>query len=261
LIGHLRFPSAVRVILKHFDDERKIATLFLVQEVAGSLPSFVPGGVRLRLSQESMLRRLPQQPLNLVGAYLMAFLGAGLGIGLQVYLTYILPDFLDPGRIATALTWAFVGGSIFGLGIFLARVMTERLQTPNVLLNVLLGTIAGGVGLNVALLIMHTFFLSSPPRGFLITIGCAVIALSFALGGLIRWRLLKMVLSSASVFLAILGTWLIHVNLTTSPVELTPLFKYDYTWQLPQIVLIALVVALSIGIFGNLVDLSIKDEQ
>ncbi|HLO29657.1 MAG TPA: serine/threonine-protein kinase [Anaerolineales bacterium] len=260
LIGHLRSPSAVQVILRHPDEGRKIDALLLIQRVAGSLPSFVPGGVRLRLSLEWVLQRLMQQPVSLFGAYLVAWLGTALGIGLQVYLTYNLPDWMDIARISTSLEQGLIIGSIFGLGIFLSRAIIERFRTSNTFLRVTFGTIAGVLGMNIALFIFHVLFLSTPPRGFLITLGCALIALTFALSSLLRSRLVKILLSSLSILMAITGTWLIHVNLAASPVELTPVFRYDYTWPLAQVIFTALVVALPIGIFGNLISLSIKEE-
>lgn len=261
LIGHLRSPSAVRVVLSHFDEGRKIAALLLIQQAAGSLPSFVPSRVRFRLSLEWILERLTQQPVNLIGAYMMAFLGAALGVGTQVYLTYNLPDFLDIARVATSLEQGLIIGSVFGLGIFLTRVITERFYTSSALLSVFLGTIAGGLGMNIALLIFHVLFLNTPPMGFLITLGCMMIALTIAVGGLTGSRLIKMLLSSVSIIMAITGTWWIHSNLAASPVELTPMFRYAYSWPLTQVFFTALVVAFLIGIFGNLISLSIKDEQ
>jgi serine/threonine protein kinase len=260
LIGHLRSPSAIQVVLHHFDEGRKIAALLLIQQVAESLPSFVPGPVRFRLSLEWILRRLTQQAVHLIGAYMMAFLGAALGVGLQVYLTYNLPDFLDLARVTTSLEQGLIIGSVFGLGIFLTRVITERFQTSNALLRVFLGTIAGGLGINIALLIFHVLFLNTRPVGFLIPLGCMMIAFTFAVGGLIRSRLIKMFLSSVSILMAIIGTWLIHINLAASPLELTPMFRYDYNWPLIQVLFTALGVAFLIGIFGNLISLSIKDE-
>jgi serine/threonine protein kinase len=259
LIGHLRAASAVNVILRHSDEGRKIDVLLLIQRVAGSLPSFVPGGVRSRLSLEWILQRLTQQPVNLIGAYMLSFLGAALGIGIHVYLAYNLPDFFDSVRIATSLEQGLIIGSVFGLGIFLTKVITQRFHTSNAFLRVLLGTIAGALVMNMALLLFHMIFLHTPPMGFLITLGCMFIGLTFAIGGLIRSRLINIVLSSFSILIAIVGTWLIHVSLATSQVELTPLFKYDYTWPLTQVLFTALVVALSMGIFGNLVSLAIKD--
>ena len=258
LIGHLRSPTAVQVILRHFDEGRKIDALLLVQKVAGSLPSLVPGQIHLRLSLERSLYGLTQRPFNLAGAYVMTFLGAALGVGLQVYMTYNLPDFLDIARFTTSLERGLIIGSIFGLGIFMTRVIVERIHISNMPLRVLLGTIVGALVMNIALLIFHVLFLNSPPRGFLITLGCLLIALTFAVGGLIRSRLIKMFFSSVSIIGAIVGTWLIHTNLAASIAELTPIFRYDYTWPLTQVLFTALGVAFLIGIFGNLVNLSIR---
>jgi serine/threonine protein kinase len=261
LIGHLRSPSAVQIILRHFDEGRKIDTLLLIQQVAGSLPSFVPGPMRLRLSLERSMHGLTQRPINLIGAYVMTFLGAALGVGLQVYLTYNLPDFMDVVRITTSLEWGLIVGSIFGLGIFMTKVITERVHAFNAILRVILGMIAGGIGMNIALLIFHVLFVNTRPTGFLMTLGCMLIALTFAVGGLIHSRIIKMIISSFSILLAIIGSWLIHVNFAASPVELTPMFRYDYTWPLTQVLFTAFAVAFSIGIFGNLVSLSIRNEN
>jgi serine/threonine protein kinase len=261
LIGHLCSPSAIQVILHHQNEDRKIDTLLLIQHTAGSLPAFVPAGVRFRLSLEWILQRLGQQPMNLLAAYTLAFLGAALGVGLQVYLTYNLPNFLDTARVTTSLERGLIIGSVLGLGVFLPRLFVERFQASSAFLRVFLGTIAGGMVMNIALLIFHVLFLSTPPSGFLITLGCGLIAFTFALGGLIRWRLIKMLLAGVSIFMAITGTWWLHINLATSQVEWTPLFRYDYTWPLAQVVFTALAVAFSIGILGNLIDLTIQKES
>lgn len=260
LIGHLRSPSAVQVVLKHAHEGRKIDALLLIQQVAGSLPSLVPTQVRSRLSLERNLQRLTQRPVNLIGAFLMTFLGAVLGISLQVYLTLNFPDYLDAVRITTSLVQGLIIGSIFGLAIFLTRIITERFHMSNSIRSIFLGTIAGGIGMNIALFIFHVLYLDTFPRSFLITIGCMMIAFTFAVGALIRSRLIKMIFSSASILIAILGTWLIHVNLAASPVDLTPMFRYYYTWPLTQVFFTALGVAFLIGIFGNLISLSIRNE-
>jgi hypothetical protein len=136
----------------------------------------------------------------------------------------------------------------------------ERFQASAAALRVLVGTILGGLGMNIAMLIFHVLFINTPPRGFLITAACVLMALTFAVGSLFRSRLLRMVLSSVVVFLAILGTWWIHTSYAASLVELTPLFRFDYAWTLQQVSLTALGVALPIGVLGNLVNLSIVEE-
>ncbi len=260
LIGHLRSASAVRALLKHSNEARKIAALLLVRRAAGNLPAFVPGDLRFRLSAEWIVQLLIQEPVSLVGAYVLALLGAALGVGLQVYLTYNLPDFMDTARFTDSLVQGLIVGTVFGLGIFIIRVVMERFRASPALPRMFVGTILGGMGLNVALLVFHALFLNTPPHGFLITAGCMLIALTFALGGLFRARLLRMFLSSVSVFAAIMGTWWIHTNFAATLVDLTPLFRYDYAWSLTQVALTALGVALPIGILGNLVNLSIAEE-
>jgi serine/threonine protein kinase len=260
LIGHLRSPSAIKTILKYKGEERKIAALSLIQKVAGNLPSDIQPDVRLKLSMNWILYRLTQRPVSLVSAYMFAFFGAALGIGIQVYSTYNLPDFLDTARVSTSLEQGLIIGSIFALGILTTRIIVERFQSYNALFRIALGSFAGLLGLNASLFIFHILFVNTPPKGLLITAACLLIALTFAISGLIRSRLTRMILSSLSIFIAILGTWWIHINLAASPVDLTPVFRYDYSWSLTQIALITFGIALPIGILGNLVDLSIVEE-
>lgn len=259
LIGHFRAAPAVQLVVNHHDEDRSIAALLLVQQVAGSLPAQVRGGIRLRLKLEWAMQRFLQQPASLISAYALAFLGSALGIGIQVYLTYNWPDFFDILRITTSLEQGLIVGAIFGLGIFLARVFVERFQTSRALLRVLMGTLAGSAGMLIAMLAFHVLFRTAPD-GFLIPAGCLVIALVFALVSLMRSRLLKALLSSAVVLAVTLVTWWIHIEFAPSSVELTPLFRYDYAWSLAQVTLTALGTALPIGIFGNLVSLSLHEE-
>lgn len=259
LIGHLRSASAVHSVLKYADDERKIAVLLLIQQASGNLPAFVPRNLRFRLSLEWVLRRLLQEPVSLIGAYALALLGAALGIGLQVFVTYRLPSLLDTARITDSIVQGLVVGAVFGLGIFSIRVIMERFRTSEVLLRIFIATILGGSGLNIALLIFHVLFLDTPPSGFLITTACLLIALTFAVCSLFRARLLRMFLSSLSVFVAIIGTWWLHTQYATSLSDLTPVLLYDYAWTLTQVAFTALGIALPIGIFGNLINLSIVD--
>jgi hypothetical protein len=136
----------------------------------------------------------------------------------------------------------------------------ERFQASSVLLRIILGTLTGGVVMNISLFIFHVLFLNTPPMGFLVTAGCVLIALTFSIGGLLKSRILKMILATVSIFTAILGTWLIHIGSAASSVELTPVFRYDYAWSLTQISSVAFGAAVSMGLLGNLIDLSTLDE-
>ena len=256
LIGHMRAASAVQNILKQRNEGRKVGALLLVQLAAGNLPAFVPGNLRFRLSMEWIIQRLIQEPVSLIGAYLLALLGSALGVGLQTFVTYRLPKLMDTARITDSLQQGLIIGAIFGLAIFFIRVVMERFRTSAVFPRLILGTIAGGFIMNVALLAFHILFLITPPHGFLITAACSLMALTFTLSELSHSRFFKIVLSSISVFAAILGTWWIHITYSTT---LTPIFLYEYSWSLSQVALTAAGIAFSIGIFSNLVNLSVAD--
>jgi protein kinase-like protein len=260
LIGHLRSATAVRLLLKSSNEERKTTALLLIRREAGNLPAFIPQNLRLRLSMEWLLQHLLQEPVSLIGAYMLALLGAAVGFGLQVYFTYNLPTFMDAFRITTSLEQGLIVGAIFGLGIFSTRVIMERFQSSSALLRLFAGTVVGALGLNAAMLVFHVLFLNTSPHGFLITAACLLIAATFAIGGLMRPRLLRMLLASLAVFAAILGTWWLHVSYGTSSTDLSPIFLYDYDWSMTQIALLGLGIAVSIGVFGNLVNLSIGQE-
>lgn len=259
LVGYLHSRSAVNFILNKADKSRLIPALSEVQYSAGHLPVFVPGDIRLRVALEWITRKLTIQPARLFGAYMLALIGATLGIGTHVYLTIRVAEFMDAIRISASLEQGLITGSVFSLGILLARVIVERFAGAGAFLRVLLGTVAGAVVMNIALFIFHILFIHTPPSGFLITFGCMVIAFGYALGGLIRFRWVGMILSIGAIVLAINGTWWLHVNLAASITELTPLFQYDYNWSLSQVLFTSMIVAIWMGVFGNLVKLAAEE--
>ena len=260
LIGHLRSASSVQHILDHFFEDRKLDALLLIQQAAGSLPALVPGRIRNRLLVEGIVQKLTQQPSNLIAAYFMAFLGAALGMGMQNYLTYNLTDLFDSIRITLSIERGLIVGSVFGFGFFLTRTIVERLQVFNTYLRIAVGTIIGWLIMNMALLTLHVLILHTPPMGWLIPLGCMIISLAVSVGSLLGSKLAQISLSSASIFIAIMGTWWAHINYAASNLELTPLFKYNPAWPLAQISSTALIVALLVGVFGSLVTLTVQDE-
>lgn len=256
LVGHLHSQPAVNYILNKADKDRLIPVLLEIQHSAGRLPATVPGTTRFRVSLEWIIQRLTIQPARLFGAYMLALVGTTFGIGTQVYLTYRLPEFMDIARISASLEQGLITGTVFSLGILLARVAVERFSGANTLLRVILGTVAGAVVMNIAMFIFHVLFINTPPSGFLITLGCTLIAFAYALGELTRFRPAGMLMSVSAIGLAITGTWWMHVSMTSDITKLTPLFRYDYNWSLSQILFTSILVAAWIGIFGNLVQLT-----
>jgi hypothetical protein len=259
LIGHIHSRSAVEFITKNAPPGELSALLSKISDTAGSLPSFVGGGIRTQLFLEWVNQQFTTQPARLVGGYLAILLGSALGIALQIYLTYRLPNFLDLTRISSSLIQGVITGFVFSLGIFVSRLGVERFGRIPYALRFAVSSILGAVGTSAAIFLFHVLFLNTMPSGLLIPLGCFIIACSHSLGGLIPWRAVKMMLSVAAIFFAMIGTWWIHNTFSTSVTDLTPLFHYDAQWTFTQISLTALCAALGMGVPGNLSRLDIRD--
>ncbi len=263
LAGHLYSQPAVNFILTNADKDRLIPALLEIQHSAGRLPVFVPRNIRLQVSMEWFIHRLTIQPARLFGAYMLALVGTTIGIGAQNYLTTRTLNLLDTLLISTSLYRGLITGAVFSLGILLTRVIVERFGGASALLRIILATVAGATGLNIAMLIFHILFIKTAPSGFLITLGCTVIAFAYAIGGLVRFRWVSMLISISAIVLAISGTWWVHTILAAASnvsTLWTPLFNYEYSWPMSRIFFTSIFVALWIGIFGNLTRLTVEAE-
>jgi hypothetical protein len=260
LISHARSRSAVEFITKNASRERLSALLTQISNKTGSLPALVKSGVRTQILVDSLSQQLTAQPARLIAAYGTALLGSTLGIALQIYLTYRLPNYMDLTRISSSLIQGLIIGFVFSLGIFLSRLAVERFGHIPFLLRFGTAVLLGGSVTSVAILLFHLLFLNTMPSGPLIVAGCFMIAASYALHGLIPWRIVKMMVSSLAVFGAILGTWGLHTTFSKSITELTPLFQYDLQWSLVRVAVTALCVAIPIGVLGSLLRLDIQED-
>jgi len=260
LIGHLRSLRAVQIVLKGADEDRRLAALMSIQQTAGNLPAAVPLQVRLGISLQWMFHRLFSRPLALLSAYGMAFLGVALGFGLHVYLSYRLPGFFNIDRLKVGLYQGAFVGAMFGVGILAAKLFVERLSNQNAFLRLIMATLSGGIILNVSMIIYDGMYLYRLPDGFLTTAACVLIALGFALGGLTGSRPWKIVISTLAFFAAVAGSWWAHRIFAASPLYLTPLFTYEYTWPTLQVLGVMVLTTVLITVMGNLVDISYWEE-
>jgi serine/threonine-protein kinase len=260
LIAHFHSKSAVEFILKNAARTQLPGILLKLQEASGSLPSSVGSHIKTQVFFEWANQQITTQPTRLAAGYATALIGSTLGIASQIYLTYRLPDFLDLTRISSSLIQGLITGFVFGLGIFLSRLIMERFKKASFFVRFSFASLIGALVMSAALFLFHLLFLNTMPAGWLIPLGCFVIACSYSVGGLIPWRFVKMMLTMASVVAAIVGTWLIHVNFSAAITDLTPLFQYDATWSLIQISFTAFCVSLGVGVLGNIPPMDIQDE-
>jgi serine/threonine protein kinase len=259
LIGHLRSQQAVEMIVKAAQGERRSAALLAVQQSAGSLPRSIQQRVRLEVAGEWMMRRLVDQPLDLLMVYGWIVLGAAWSIGMQVYLTLRLMENMEFDRIFLTLERGIFFGVLFAFGILLARIIVERFPESNAVMRISLAALVGGLSLSVAKFIFDVLILKTVPQGLiLIGAGSLVISLGFALSGLVRSRPLKGVITMVAAMVALAGSWWGHLMLSRSGVIMTPLFFYDYLWTSSQVLTTMIIVVLPMSIFGNFGDLSSK---
>jgi serine/threonine protein kinase len=253
-IGRIRSTLAVRELEKSGAGRRNIA-LSIVQQEAGSLPGSIPRGVRLRIFVSWVIARLGESPARLLQAYGWIFLGVALTAGMQVFITYRLPDFMDTLRILSSLERGGIFGLLFGLGILASRVAVERFPESKKTLRVLGGVLLGTILLNAAVFVYDVLLNEIVPSGLLVTAGCLMVAIGFSLAGLARKAGIRMLIAAPFVVLAISLTWLIHLALLQAGIEMTPIFFYDISWSQAQILLTVLVISLpmaGLGILGRL---------
>jgi len=260
LIGHLRSQLAVESVVKSAKGEQRKSALLAIREAAGNLPGSIPQGIRLEISFEWLLRRLFDQPFVLLTVYAWIVLGVALSTGIRTFLAFRLPEILDSMRITVSLERGIFLGVIFGFGIFITRVIVERFPESNATLRIGLATFLGGVFLNIALFTYAVLMTDTVPQGLLISAGCLIISLAYAIGGLMRNRPLRMILSAVAVMAALAGSWWGHLLLARSGITMTPIFFYEYQWTLMQTIGTMLVVAIPMAILGNFGKLSPESE-
>ncbi len=252
LIGRLHSTPAVSALLGNAGDDRRDAALLLVLEAAGSLPSVLPGRLRISLAIERFARWLVSNLATLLGVFGLAALGVFLGFGAHVYLTYRLPNFMDLTRISIAIERGLFMGFVFGFGIFLTRLLAEQLPTPKKPVRQALSALMGGTILAIALLLYDILFLNTLPGGVLFIAGCFLISAGFAVAQGVRSMACKMIIPAAAIFLALGGTWFGHLALASSPIGMAPVFFYDYAWPLTRILAVMLAASLPMAVLGSI---------
>jgi hypothetical protein len=170
-----------------------------------------------------------------------------------------MPEFLDSFRITRTFEHGIILGIIFGFGIFVTRVIVERFPESNTILRIGLATLLGGLLMNVAIFIYDVLFLDTVPKGILISAGCFIIALGFAVSGLMHGKVVRMLITAAAVLAALAGSWWGHLLLSRSGINMTPLLFYEYLWTSSHVLIIMIIVTLPMSILSNLGDLSPKN--
>jgi serine/threonine protein kinase len=262
LIGHLRSELAARIVLETANEDQRSEILLFIQTTAGSLPGVVPLDVRLGVLGEWVFQRLTAQPLKLLFAYILIFTGTALSAGLQIYLTYRLPSFMDLERLTVSVEHGLFLGATLGLAILMVKLIVEGFPELNIFLRTSIACLAGGLALGISFFVYDALLLQTIPEGVLIMAGCFLLAYGYTLAGLVTSRIGKMLISYSAFLIALAVTWFGHLSLATTPSSMSPLFFYEYTWSTSQVLQTMLIVALPMAILANLIHLSpVVDEE
>ena len=262
LIGQLRSMLAVESVLKSAGQERLLEALLHIQKAAGSLPASVPAELRLAANGELISRRfLATRPLILFSAYAMTFLGTALGTGLQAYLTYHLPAFMDLERITFSLERGVFLGLELAAAILLIKLIVEGFPETSTPARVIIATLTGGIGLGISFFIYDILLLHTAPQGILMIAGCLLLAAGHALASRAGPRIWKMLISYGAWLAALALTWFMHVSLAATPAMFSPIFFYDYSWTAAQVLGSMLLVSLPMAVLANLIKLTPQDEE
>jgi serine/threonine protein kinase len=255
LIGHLHSELALQHVVSEANNNRRTSVLIAIQKVAGNLPHVLSPRIRGQVIIQWLLHQLFDRPLDILTAYGMVFLGNALGFALQTYLTYRLPVFMDTTRILLSMERGAILGIIISLGILVARLIVERFPKQKSIPRLFIAVLCGGVLLELAFFSYDYLILNNPPSGFLVTAGCFMIALGYAIGALNRSRPWKILISAVMTFLAFAGSWWGNLQMLGSP-----LLYYEISWSLTKILVTMFLVTIPMAILGNLQSLAPRED-
>jgi serine/threonine-protein kinase len=166
VIGKIGSESALRQIAKAQENGEKgaLRALALIRDEAASLP-----GVRTQARSyawwANSWRRMSSQPLRLVYRFVLAFLGAALGIAIYVSGVYTQLPLFDPGRVKDTISLALFFGLFAGMMGVLAGELPERLRGFWPWWARLLASIIAGVPLAISVWALYAYmFLNYTPE-------------------------------------------------------------------------------------------------
>jgi serine/threonine protein kinase len=260
LIGHLRSASAVATAFSEADPSRRSALLLEVQKVAGDLPQTIPAPTRFRTTLDWILMRLSIQPMTILSAYVVIFLGALLGFGIPVYLIYRLPNFMDLTRIIISLERGAFMGIPLGFGILLTRLLVERLGKIRLGYRLGLATAAGWLVIATSFILYDLLILKNFSFSPGMILGSLLIALGYAACGMLTRSWLRFLISLAAVVTALAGSWWLYLYLRTLGIIVAPIVYFDTTWSAIQVLGTILLASLPLAILGNLIRLVPRED-
>jgi serine/threonine protein kinase len=164
-IGHVRSKTA----LNHIAGAQKkgvrgaLRALALIRDEAPSLPG-VSGGGRIYTWWANTVRRLSDNPMQIVWRFIWAFLGGALGMGYYVWNIYTAQALFEPSRWKDTVSIALFFGASLGITVILGSELPLRLRGFWTWWARLLLSMIVSIPLAMAVWALYTYlFLNYPP--------------------------------------------------------------------------------------------------
>jgi tRNA A-37 threonylcarbamoyl transferase component Bud32 len=246
-IIRVRSTGALRRIIAVPDRQLALHLLSEGWLAAHSLPPGLPWHLYLEAVLRIGKRQLFHRPImQLVVNYTLTATACCLALCLFIYVTYRSPDFLNAHRVLNAMAQGLFFGIQIGLGGFVTQSIAGRLKVLSIIGRIFLGILIGGLITIWSFVNLHILHYDLPPTGSLIALGGFIFVTGFALGGVVDQFVLRALLVSGGVLLALLITW--GVSLQTGS---DPLLYFEH--NTPAITLIlSIMVSMVIGFVSQL---------
>jgi serine/threonine protein kinase len=209
--ARLRSASAVLRLAREASagNKRALQALIYVRDEVPALPPGVLASIRRQVFTALSWRQLLADPLGLIGRYVGAALGFGLGLGVIVYALYNDPGgLLASQRLLSALAVGALYGLLVGLGLVNATELAARLRTFNRPARIALAWIVGTLLAGIAFAAFHGLFYGFTPDGQWLLVIAFVFVAGFALAsGLTRRPWIRSVAGTTGVLAATYFTW------------------------------------------------------
>jgi hypothetical protein len=204
--------------------------------------------------------QLSLQPINIFIAYLVIFLGALLGFGAQVYLTYRLPNYMDLTRIVVSLERGVFMAIPFGFAVLLTRLLVERLGKIRSGYRLGLATLVGWLAITTSFVLYDLLILKNNSFSLSMITGSLLIALGYATSALLTIFGFRFLISLAAITVTLAGSWWLYLA-SAGPVSIwSPIFYFEPSWPASQVLGLILLVSLPMAFLGNLVSLIPRKE-
>jgi serine/threonine protein kinase len=192
VIGKLRSKHAVQLLLNARRSHKPgtLRAMAYVLDEVPVLPEGVPPAARVRAWLMNTTRRLTENPMGIVWAFVGALMGGWFGMGQHVYRTFRSQDIFDQLRVLNTYAIGLLFGFFLAILTLMAKVLPERLRGfwPN--WTRLLWSGLSGYYLSQLLWWAYVWAylnLDSPPKDILVLTGLGT-AIGFVVPAMVKMR-------------------------------------------------------------------------